>query len=71
VHSLIHTVHDWQDLLGALLGGLLGVLGAAIVARSLIMSAPAPTQIAEHRQVPQEDAVAYSKTHLPPAYTAS
>jgi hypothetical protein len=32
----LHKLHDWQDLAGAIIGGLLGVLGALIVARSLI-----------------------------------
>jgi hypothetical protein len=32
----IHTLHEWQELAGAIIGGLLGVVGALIVARSVI-----------------------------------
>jgi hypothetical protein len=31
---LMNTLHDWQDLAGAIIGGLLGVIGALIVADS-------------------------------------
>ncbi|WP_158760123.1 hypothetical protein [Paraburkholderia acidiphila] len=30
--DLIATLHDWQDLAGAIIGGLMGVIGALIVA---------------------------------------
>lgn len=33
--SWLHKLHDWQDLSGAIIGGLLGVSGALIVARSV------------------------------------
>lgn len=36
MRCLIHTLHEWQDFAGAIIGGLLGVLGALIVAGSLI-----------------------------------
>jgi hypothetical protein len=35
MHCLIHTLREWQELVGATLGGLLGVFGALIVAGSV------------------------------------
>jgi hypothetical protein len=34
--NLIRWLHDWQDLIGALIGGFLGVIGAWIVAQSVV-----------------------------------
>jgi len=31
----LRKLHDWQDLVGAIIGGLLGVFGALIVAHSV------------------------------------
>jgi hypothetical protein len=36
VTCFLAELHRWQDLAGAIIGGLLGVIGALIVARSLI-----------------------------------
>ena len=34
MRGLIRTLHEWQDFAGAIIGGLLGVAAAIIVARS-------------------------------------
>jgi hypothetical protein len=36
MRQLLCVLHNWQDLSGAIIGGLLGVIGALIVARSAL-----------------------------------
>ena len=36
MECFLAVLHDWQDLVGAIFGGLLGVVGALIVARGVL-----------------------------------